>query len=32
MKMIKNNIAMLFPEVMFLLSVSNEDQTEGDIP
>ena len=23
---------MLFPEVMFLLSVANEDQTEGDIP
>ena len=31
MKMIKNNIAMVFPEVMFLMSSANEDQTEGDI-
>ena len=25
MKMIKNNIAMVFPEVMFLMSTANED-------
>jgi hypothetical protein len=31
MKMIKNNIALNFPEVMFLMSSSNEDHTEGDI-
>lgn len=31
MKMIKNNIAMVFPEVMFLMSSANEEQTEGDI-
>jgi len=31
MKMIKNNIALVFPEVMFLMSSANEDQTEGDI-
>ena len=31
MKMIKNNIALVFPEVMFLMSSSNEDHTEGDI-
>jgi len=29
--MIKNNIALVFPEVMFLMSSSNEDHTEGDI-
>lgn len=29
--MIKNNIALVFPEVMFLMSAANEDQTEGDI-
>ena len=31
MKMIKNNIALVFPEVMFLMSSANEDHTEGDI-
>jgi hypothetical protein len=31
MKMIKNEIALVFPEVMFLMSSSNEDHTEGDI-
>jgi hypothetical protein len=31
MKMIKNNIALMFPEVMFLMSSANEDHTEGDI-
>lgn len=31
MKMIKNNIALCFPEVMFLMSSANEDHTEGDI-
>jgi hypothetical protein len=31
MKLIKNNIALVFPEVMFLMSSANEDQTEGDI-
>jgi hypothetical protein len=31
MKMIKNNIALAFPETMFLMSTANEDQTEGDI-
>jgi hypothetical protein len=31
MKMIKNNIALIFPEVMFLMSQANEDNTEGDI-
>ena len=29
--MIKNNIALVFPEVMFLMSSANEDHTEGDI-
>ena len=29
--MIKNNIALIFPEIMFLMSSANEDQTEGDI-
>ena len=29
--MIKNNIALVFPEVMFLMSQANEDNTEGDI-
>lgn len=29
--MIKNNIALVFPEVMFLMSCANEDHTEGDI-
>jgi triacylglycerol esterase/lipase EstA (alpha/beta hydrolase family) len=31
MKMIKNNIALVFPEVMFLMSSANEEHTEGDI-
>ena len=31
MKMIKNSIALVFPEVMFLMSAANEDHTEGDI-
>jgi len=31
MKMIKNNIALVFPEVMFLMSSANEDSTEGSI-
>lgn len=29
--MIKNSIALVFPEVMFLMSAANEDHTEGDI-
>ena len=29
--MIKNNIALVFPEVMFLMSSANEEHTEGDI-
>jgi hypothetical protein len=31
MRLLKNNIALLFPEVMFLLSSANEEHTEGDI-
>jgi hypothetical protein len=31
MRLLKNNIALLFPEAMFLCSSSNEDFTEGDI-
>jgi hypothetical protein len=31
MRLLKNNIALLFPEAMFLCSSANEDQTEGDI-
>lgn len=31
MRLLKNNIALLFPEAMFLCSSSNEDHTEGDI-
>ena len=31
MKMIKNSIALVFPEVMFLMSAANEYHTEGDI-
>jgi triacylglycerol esterase/lipase EstA (alpha/beta hydrolase family) len=31
MKIIRNNIALVFPEVMFLMSQANEDQTEGNI-
>ena len=31
MRLLKNNIAMLFPEAMFLCSTANEDFTEGDI-
>jgi len=31
MRLLRNNIAMLFPEAMFLSSNSNEDYTEGDI-
>ena len=31
MRLLKNNISLLFPEAMFLCSSSNEDQTEGDI-
>ena len=27
----KNNIALLFPEAMFLCSSANEEHTEGDI-
>ena len=29
--MIKNNIALVFPEVMFLMSSANEEHTEGHI-
>jgi len=31
MRLLKNNIALLFPEAMFLQSSANEDYTEGDI-
>ena len=31
MRLLKNNIALLFPEAMFLCSNANEDHTEGDI-
>ena len=31
MKIIRNNIALVFPEVMFLMSQANEDHTEGNI-
>ena len=31
MRLLKNNIALLYPEAMFLCSSTNEDQTEGDI-
>ena len=31
MRLLKNNIALLFPEAMFLCSSSNEEYTEGDI-
>jgi len=31
MRLLRNNIAMLFPEAMFLSSNANEDYTEGDI-
>jgi triacylglycerol esterase/lipase EstA (alpha/beta hydrolase family) len=31
MRLLKNNIALLYPEAMFLCSSTNEDNTEGDI-
>ena len=31
MRLLKNNIALLHPEAMFLCSSANEDYTEGDI-
>jgi len=31
MRLLKNNIALLFPEAMFLCSSSNEEYTERDI-
>jgi triacylglycerol esterase/lipase EstA (alpha/beta hydrolase family) len=31
MRLLKNNIALLFPEAMFLCSCENEEHTEGDI-
>lgn len=31
MRLLKNNIALLFPEAMFLCSGANEEHTEGDI-
>ncbi|CDW80262.1 serine [Stylonychia lemnae] len=31
MRLLRNNIALLFPEAMFLSSNANEDYTEGDI-
>ena len=31
MRFMKNNIALLFPEAMFLCSTKNEKETEGDI-
>src|SRR5574343_17191 len=31
MRLLKNNIALLFPEAMFLCSSANEEHTEGDI-
>lgn len=31
MRLLKNNIALLYPEAMFLCSSANEEYTEGDI-
>jgi len=31
MRLIKNHMMLLYPECLFLLSVSNEGRTEGDI-
>lgn len=31
MKLLKNQISLVFPEGVFLLSKSNEKQTDGDI-
>jgi hypothetical protein len=31
MRLLKNNVALLFPEAMFLCSSDNEEHTEGDI-
>lgn len=31
MRLLKNNISLLYPETIFLLSTSNEDQTDGEI-
>lgn len=31
MRLLKNNIALLFPEAMIFCSSSNEEHTEGDI-
>merc|ERR1712110_197117 len=31
MRLIKNNVALLYPDAIFLCSTSNEENTEGDI-
>lgn len=31
MRLIKNHMMLLYPECLFLLSISNEGRTEGDI-
>merc|ERR1719336_1500802 len=31
MRLMKNNLALLYPDAIFLCSISNEDNTEGDI-
>lgn len=31
MRLLKNNLAILHPDGIFLSAISNEDQTEGDI-
>merc|ERR1719378_1963071 len=31
MRLMKNNVALLYPDAIFLCSTSNEDNTEGDI-
>merc|ERR550525_1192161 len=31
MRLMKNNLALLYPDAIFLCSTSNEDNTEGDI-
>lgn len=30
MRLMKNNIALLYPDAIFLCSQANEDNTEGD--
>ena len=31
MRLLKNNIALMHPDAIFLLSVANEQHTDGDI-